>query len=63
MWNLEKCYRGYYLQNKNRNVEVENKCTDAKRGEEEREELWDWDLHICTTDIMCKIDNEWEPTV
>ena len=36
---------------------------DAKGGEEEREELVDWDWHICTIDTMYKIDNEWEPTV
>ena len=43
MWNLEKYCRGYYLPSKNRNVDVENKCMDAKGGEEEREELVDWD--------------------
>ena len=43
IWNQEKCCRGYYLQSKNRNADVENKCMDAKEGEEEWEELGDWD--------------------
>ena len=63
IWNLEKYCRGYYLPSKNRNADVKNKCMDAKEGEEEREELGDWDWHICTIDIMYKIDKEWEPSV
>ena len=35
MWNLEKWYRWSYLQSRNRDTEVENKCMDTKeeRGE------------------------------
>ena len=32
MWNLEKCCRYPYLQSRNRGIDVENKCVDAKRG-------------------------------
>ena len=30
MWDLEKCYRWTYLQNRNRETDVENKLTDTK---------------------------------
>ena len=30
MWNLEKWYRSYYLQSRNRDTDVENKCMDTK---------------------------------
>ena len=33
MWNLKKCYRGSYLQSRNRDTDVENKGMDTK-GEE-----------------------------
>ena len=58
MWNIEKCYRWSYLQSRNRDTDVENKCIDTK-GERGGgwEELGDWDWHIYTTDTMYKIDN------
>lgn len=33
MWNLEEWYRWIYLQSRNRDTDVENKCTDTKAGE------------------------------
>ena len=30
MWNLEKWYRWSYLQSRNRDTDVENKCMDTK---------------------------------
>ena len=30
MWNLEKTYRLSYLQSRNRDTDVENKCMDTK---------------------------------
>ena len=30
MWNLEKRYRRAYLQIRNRDADIENKCMDAK---------------------------------
>ena len=32
MWDLEKQYRLIYLQNRNRDTDVENKCMDTKLG-------------------------------
>ena len=34
VWNLEKQYR-YYLQNRNRDTDIENKCMDTKEGKVE----------------------------
>ena len=31
-WNLEKWYRGTYLQSRNRHIDVENNCIDSKWG-------------------------------
>ena len=63
MWNLEKWYRWSYLQNRNTDIDVENKCVAIKGGKEGRDELGDWDWHIYTIDTVYKIDNYWEPTV
>ena len=57
MWNIEKWYRWSYLQSRNRDTDIENKCMDIKGEREEWEELGDWDWHIYTTDTMYKIDN------
>ena len=43
MWNLEKWYRGTYLQNRNRDTGVENKCMGTEGGRGEWEKLGDWD--------------------
>ena len=32
MWNLEKQYRLSYLQSRNRDTEIENKCMNTKGG-------------------------------
>ena len=59
MWNLEKWYRWFYLQSRNRDTDIENKqnkCMDTK-GKGGWDELGDWDWHIYTIDTMYKIDN------
>ena len=33
MWNLEKCYGWFYLQSRNRDTIVGNKCMDTKGGQ------------------------------
>ena len=43
VWNLEKWYRCSYLQSRNRDTHVENKCMDTKREGVCWEELGDWD--------------------
>ena len=48
-WNPEKWYRWIYLQGRNRDMDVENKCRDTKRGRGEWDELGDWDWHIYTS--------------
>ena len=56
MWNLEKWYGWTYLQSRNRDTDVENKCMDTKgRKSGEWDELGDWDWNSYTT--MYKIDN------
>ena len=56
MWDLEKWYRGTYLQSRNRDTDVENKHTDTVVvGKGEWEVLGDWDWHIYTIDTMYKI--------
>ena len=57
MWNLEKRYRWSYLQSRNRDRHVENKCMDTKGERGAWEELGDWDWHIYTIDTMYKTDN------
>ena len=55
-WNVEKWYRWTYLQSRNRDTDIENKCIDTKGvcgGGCNR--LGDWDWHIYTT--MYEIDN------
>ena len=32
MWNLEKWYGLLYLQNRNMDIDIENKCMDTKQG-------------------------------
>ena len=51
IWNLEKLYRWSYLQNRNRDTDIENKYMGTKRGKEGWDELRDWDQHIYTIDI------------
>ena len=54
-WNLEKWYRWTYLQSRNRDRDVENKCMGTEGGKGEWKKLGDWDWHIDTT--VCKIGN------
>ena len=42
MWNLEKCYRSSYLQNRNKETDADNKCMDIKAGRG-WDELGNWD--------------------
>ena len=57
MWHLEKWYRWSYLQSRNADTVVENKCMDTKGKGGGWEELGDWDWRIYTIDTMYKIDN------
>ena len=43
MWNLEICYKWTYLQSRNRDTDIENKCVDTKGGKAGWDELGDWD--------------------
>ena len=52
MWNLEKWYRWFYLQNRNKDTDVENKCMDSKEGEGSWHKLGGQDWHIYTIDTM-----------
>ena len=40
MWNLEKWYRESYLQSKNRDIEIENKCLYLKDVEDSAPSPW-----------------------
>ena len=55
-WNLEKWYRWTYLQNRNKDTDVENKGMDTKVGGGNR--LGDCDWHIYTT-----IETEQDPMI
>ena len=57
MWNLEKWNRKPYLQNGNRDMDLEEKHMDTKVGYRRWNELGDWDGHIYTIDSMYKIDS------
>ena len=62
MWNLgEKWYRWIYLQSRNRDTEIKNKCLDTTRGKGGMGWIETWRLASNTT--VCRIDNWWEPTV
>ena len=50
-------YRRSYLQSRNRDTDVENKCIDTKGKGGRWDELGDWDWNIYTIDTMYKIDN------
>ena len=51
-WNLEKWYRWFYLQSRDRDTDVESKYMDTRRESEEREELGVWDGHIYANDTI-----------
>ena len=50
MWNLEKCYRWSYLQSRNRDTDVENKCMDTKGG---RRGGMNWEIEIDIYTLWC----------
>ena len=50
-------YTQSYLQSRNRDKDVENKCTDTQGGKEGWDELGDWDSYIYTIDTMYNIHN------
>ena len=50
MWNLEKWYRWTYLQKKNTDTDVENKCMNTKGGK--REEM-NWEIEIDIYTLLC----------
>ena len=58
LWNIEKQYRWWYLQRRNRDIDVENKCMDIKGKSKGWEELGGWDLHIYTVNKIDNCDSE-----
>ena len=48
VWNQEKWYRGTYLQSRNRDTDVENKCMATERGGRNWEIRNDKDTLLCT---------------
>ena len=54
IWNLEKWYRSSYLQNRNRDTDIEHKRMDTKGRMGGMGGAWDW--HIYTIGTMYKID-------
>ena len=63
MWNLEKWYRWSYLQSRNRDSDVDNRCMDTKGEKGGGAEFRDWDWQIYIVDTMYKMDNWWEHAV
>ena len=53
---LEKKYSWPYLQDRNRDTDVENKCMDTKGGRGWWDKLGDWDWHIHTINTMYIIE-------
>ena len=47
MWNREKWYVLSYLQNRNRDIDIENKCMDTSDGKGVWDELGDTLLILC----------------
>ena len=46
IWNLEKWYSWNYLQDRNRDADIENSYVDMGVGKEKWDELGDWDGHV-----------------
>ena len=55
VWNLKKCFRWTYLQNRNRVTDVENNLMVTGVGKKGKDKLGDWNWHIHST--IYKIDN------
>ena len=47
-----------HLQNRNRDIDTENKCMDTSDGKGVWDELGDWGWHIYTIDTMYKTGNK-----
>ena len=54
MESRKKWYKWSSLQSRNRDTDVENKCTDRYQGGKGVRMNWDW--HIYTVDTVYKID-------
>ena len=52
IWNLEKWYRSSYLQSRNNDTDIENKCMDTK-GEREGGRNWEIEIDTYTLLILC----------
>ena len=65
MWNLRKCYKWTYLQNRNRPTEIENKLmvTKGERGRRDKLGVWDENTHNIKNITIYKIDKQQGPTV
>ena len=50
IYNLEKWYRGTYLQSRNRDTDIENKCMDTKEG---RRGGTNWEIGIDINILLC----------
>ena len=57
MWNLEKWYRCFYLQSRNRDMDVENTSMDTKAGKTGSGMNWETGIDPCTADTMNKRDD------
>lgn len=59
VWNLKKLiYRWSYLQSRDKDTNIKNKCMTIKGEIQERwDKLGDWDWHRYTNDAMYKIYN------
>jgi len=53
MWDLEKWYRGTYLQSRNRDTDVENKHTDTVVEGRGSGMYWEIGIGIYTLLILC----------
>ena len=58
MWNLEKWYRWTYLQGRNRDADIENRCVDMVEGEEKGGMNWEIGIDIHTLTCIKWITNE-----
>ena len=50
MWTLEKWCRGTYLQSRNRDTDIENKCMDTKQG---KEDGMNWETGTDIYTLLC----------
>ena len=51
MYNIEKWYRRTYLQNRNRDTDIENKHMDTKKGRGKGRK--DWEIGIDIYAVLC----------